>query len=48
MIPITCKLKKHFTIQDSKNVRNSTNRIKKILDARYEKAYLKKITNKLK
>ena len=46
MKPINCKIKKHFAIQDSKNVRNSTNRIKKILDARYEKANLKSITSK--
>ena len=48
MKPINCKIKKHFVIQDSKNVRNSTNRIKKILDASYEKANLKSITSKLK
>ena len=45
---LNCKVKKHFQIQDSKNVRNSTNRIKKILDASYEKANLKSITSKLK
>ena len=48
MKPLNCKVKKHFQIQDSKNVRNSTNRIKKILDASYEKANLKSITSKLK
>ena len=38
----------HFTIQDSKNVRNATKRIKNILDANYKRAYLKKIVNNLK
>ena len=41
-------MKTHFTIQDSKNVRNATKRIKKILDVNYEKANLKKIVNNLK
>ena len=44
--PIDCNLKKHFVIQYNKNVKNSTNRIKKILDASYEIA--KRITGKLK
>ena len=48
MKPINCKLNKHVAIQDSKNIRNSTNRIKKILDASYENANLKNITSKLK
>ena len=41
-------MRTHFTIQDSKNVRNATKRIKKILDANYEKANLKKLVNNLK
>ena len=36
MKTINCKLKQHFAIQDSKNVKNKTNRIKKIFDAKYE------------
>ena len=48
MKPIDCKMRTHFTIQDSKNVRNTPKRIKKILDANYEKANLKKIFNNLK
>ena len=35
--------KTHFTIQYSKNVRDATKRIKKILDANYEKANLKNL-----
>ena len=31
--PMDCKMRTHFTIQDSKNVRNATKRIKKFLDA---------------
>ena len=48
MKPIDCKMRTHFTIQDSKNVRNATKRIKKILDANYKKAYLKKTVYNLK
>ena len=48
MKSINCKLKNHFTIQNSKNVTNSTNRIKKISDTNYKKANLQKITSKLK
>ena len=36
MKPIDCKMRTHFTIQDSKNVRNTTKRIKKTLEANYE------------
>ena len=43
MKPIMYKLKKHFAIQESKNVKYSSNRIKKILDSSYEKANLKKV-----
>ena len=48
MKPMDCKMRTHFTNQDSKNIRNATKRIKKILDANYEKDYLKKIVNNLK
>ena len=41
-------MRTHFTIQDSKNVRNATKRIKKISDANYEKTNLKKIVNNSK
>ena len=41
-------MRTHFTIQDSKNVRNAIKRIKKILDANHKKAYLKKIVNNFK
>ena len=43
-----CKMKTNFAIQESKNIKSATNRIKKILDAKYEKANLKDITTKLK
>ena len=48
MKPIDCKMRTHFTIKDSKNVRDATKRIKKILDANYKKANLKEIVNNLK
>ena len=38
----------HFFIQDSKPVQESTNRMKKILDAKYEKADLYEVTKGLK
>ena len=41
-------MRSNFVIQESKNVKSTTNRIKKILDAKYEKANLKEITTKLK
>ena len=41
--PIDCKMRTHFTIQDSKSKRNATKRIKKIVDANYKKANLKNI-----
>ena len=37
MKPMNCKMRTHFTIQDSKTVRDATRMIKKILDANYEK-----------
>ena len=39
MKPIDYKMRTHFTIQESKNVRNATERIKKILDVNGKKAY---------
>ena len=47
MKPIDCKMRTHFTIEDSKNVNNAINRIKKILDANFKKGNLKKIANNL-
>ena len=41
-------MKTNFAIQESKNIKSATNRIKKILDANYEKANLKHMTTKLK
>ena len=35
-------MRTYFTIQNSKNKRNATKRIKKILDKNFEKANLKK------
>ena len=43
-----CKVQTNFAIQDSKNIKSATNGTEKILDAKYEKANLKEITNKLK
>ena len=37
-----------FAIQESKNIKSATKRIKKNLDAKYEKANFKDITTKLK
>ena len=48
MKPMDCKMRIYFTIQDSKNVKNATKRMKKILDANYEKANLKKIVSNVK
>ena len=48
MKPVDCKVRSHFTIYGSKNVRNATKTMKKILDTNYEKAYLKKIFNNVK
>ena len=36
-------MRTNFTIQESKNIKSATNRIKEILDAKYEKANLKDI-----
>ena len=35
--PTDCNIRTYFTIQDSKNERNTTKRIKKILDANNDK-----------
>ena len=35
----------NFAIQLSKHIQSATNRIKKVLDAKYEKENLKEITN---
>ena len=48
MKSINCKMRTNFVIQESKNINNATDRIKKILDAKYERANLKEITNYLK
>ena len=41
-------MRTNFTIQESKNMKSPTNRIKNILDANYEMENLKDITTKLK
>ena len=41
-------MRTNFAIQESKNIQSTTNRIKKILDAKNEKANSKQITTKLK
>ena len=41
-------MRTNFAIQGSKNIKSTTNRIKKILDAKYEKANIKVISTKLK
>ena len=48
MKPIDCKMRTHFTIQVSKNIRNATKRIKKILEANEGKGNLKKTFDNLK
>ena len=47
MKPRNCTQETHFAISDSKNVAQATRRIKKILDAKYQKANLKEITKQL-
>ena len=47
MKSINCKMRTNFAIQESKNIKSPTNRIKQILDAKYEKEHLKEITTKL-
>ena len=41
-------MRTNFKIQESKNINSASKRIKKILDAKYEKANSKDITTKLK
>ena len=47
MKPVDCLKKVPFAIQEPKSVQNVTNRIKQIIDAKYEKADLKQITKVL-
>ena len=49
MKSINCEMRTNFTIQEcNKNIKSAANRIKKILDAKYEKINFKDITTKLK
>ena len=41
-------MRTNFAIQENKNIKSATNRIQKILDAKYEKTNLKEKTTKLK
>ena len=45
---INCKMRTNFAIQESKNIKSATNRVNKILDAKYEMVNLKEITTKFK
>ena len=47
MKPKDCTVRGHFAIEESVNVKQATSRIKKILDAKYEKANLKQLVKKL-
>ena len=47
MKPVHNSTRTHFAISDSKRVASETKRIKKILDAKYEKADLNKLVNDL-
>ena len=47
MKPVNCEIKTHYTICDSSRVRFETKRIKKLLDANYQKADLLKIVKDL-
>ena len=47
MKPINCDVKTHYAIRDSTRVQSETKRIKKILDANYQKANLPKIVKDL-
>ena len=47
MKPRHCTPETNFAIQESKSVQNATMRMKKILDAKYEKADLKQIVKQL-
>ena len=41
-------MRTYFAIQDNENIRNTTKRIKKILDINYKKINLKKTLNNFK
>ena len=47
MKPRDCEIKSHFAIAESNSVKEATGRIKRILDAKYEKANLKQVIKKL-
>ena len=47
MTPRDCEIKSHFAIAESNSVKEATGRIKRILDAKYEKANLKQVIKKL-
>ena len=42
MKSINCMMRTDFAIQESKKIKSATNRTKKILNTKYEKANLKK------
>ena len=48
MKPLDCTKREHFSIRDSVRVHNETQRIKKILDAKYQKANLSGLVHNLK
>ena len=47
MKPKDCTAETNFSIQESESVKNATSRLKKILDAKYEKADLKQVVKSL-
>ena len=42
---IHCKMRTNFVIQENKSIKTATNRIKKILDVKYQKAKCKTYNN---
>ena len=48
MKSINCKMRINFAMQECKNIKGTTNRSKKILDAKCEKPNLKETTTRLK
>ena len=48
MKSLNYKVRIHFIIQESKNIKSVTNRIEQILNDKYEMANLKDVINKLK
>ena len=48
MESINSNMRTKFAIQESKNIKSATIRIKNILNIKYEKANIKEKTNKLK